>query len=128
MVTVKSRAFSPAEVAEPQFWETPWFATILRNVVALLSVLLVLLLAVKPLLKLLGRKLEPAGAGEDEEAAEAGAPGDPAAAPPPLPVPEELAQQIDAARRIAREQPEDAVQALRRMLREPVAPTSQEAA
>ena len=133
VVTVKSREFSPAEIAEPQIWETPWFATILRNVVALLSVVLVLLLAVRPLLKALTRKGEAAAGGkagagagaaaaEAEDGATTAEDGD---TPVRLtqgntpPVPEELAAQVEAARRIVREQPDDAVQALRRMLREP---------
>jgi len=134
-VAVMTRAFEPLEMEETQFWETPWFATILRNVVALLSVLLVLLLAVRPLLKAVTRKLDPASAAgndaddaddadqtdeddEDDEDSEGGRLAVlPVAAGEP-PSPEELSQQIEAARRIAREQPEDAVQALRRMLRE----------
>ena len=135
-VAVMTRAFEPLEMEEMQFWETPWFATILRNVVALLSVLLVLLLAVRPLLKAVTRKLDPASAADDDaddadedetdedeadedddESEEAARRGLPLAMLEP-PSPEELSQQIEAARRIAREQPEDAVQALRRMLRE----------
>ena len=121
VVTVKSREFSPAEIAEPQIWETPWFATILRNVVALLSVVLVLLLAVRPLLKALTRKGDAAAgeAGEPVESEEGDSPARLTDAPAAPPVPEELAAQVEAARRIVREQPEDAVQALRRMLREP---------
>lgn len=57
-VAVQVRAFKPAEVEEAPFWETPWFATILRNAVALIAVLMVLLLGVRPLIKAL--KKEPA--------------------------------------------------------------------
>ena len=66
-VAVAVRAFKPAVAAEPApFWETPWFATILRNGVALLSVLLVLLLGVRPLIKAFKR--EPAKADDDAKA------------------------------------------------------------
>lgn len=163
-VTVVSRAFQPQELAEPAFWETPWFATIVRNVVALLSVLLILLLAVRPLLKAITRRLEPparplledrskAGAGEGADAqGEEGAPTEAGDAPEAGDGPATggaadgrrdqpgllgqgedeaanavLARQIEAARRIAREQPDDAVQALRRMLRPQSAPADEDA-
>lgn len=127
-VEVISRTFPPVEVEEPQFWETPWFATILRNVVALLGVLLVLLLAVRPLLKAVNKRLNP-----EKPAVEAGdsdsGDGTPATIEQPSapPVPADLADQIELARRITREQPEDALQALRRMLREEPAPASEAA-
>lgn len=63
-VAVAVRAFKPADVAPAPFWETPWFATILRNAVALLTVLLVLLLGVRPLIKALRRDPAPAEAGK----------------------------------------------------------------
>ncbi|OYX66892.1 MAG: flagellar M-ring protein FliF [Sphingomonadales bacterium 32-64-17] len=140
IVTVRTRAFNPAEMDEPAFWETPWFATILRNVVALLSVVLVLLLAVRPLLKTVSNRLDPSRAAksrqDDEEAAddaeESDEDGEGEALPKeerPVLLPssadfaspsdnEALTQQIELARRITREQPDDALQALRRMLRE----------
>ena len=137
IVTVRMRPFSATEIEEPQFWETPWFATILRNVVALLSVVLVLLLAVRPLLKAVTKKLDPAAAKAAEADAEDGEvsgdedseeEGEEGAASDTLlsqaddhdqPITSEaLAQQIELARRITREQPEDALQALRKMLRE----------
>lgn len=159
-VAVMTRAFSPAEIEEPQFWETPWFATILRNVVALLSVLLVLLLAVRPLLKAITGKTEAAAKdkakdddeksedededgekdeGEDEDEDER----DPAdeeearkiaeaihreAGVLEPPTSAALAEQIELARRITREQPEDALQALRKMLREQEAPEEEDEA
>lgn len=64
-VAVQVRAFKPAEVEEPPFWETPWFATILRNAVALIAVLMVLLLGVRPLIKAL--KKEPAVAQDSKD-------------------------------------------------------------
>ncbi|WP_137681381.1 flagellar basal-body MS-ring/collar protein FliF [Aurantiacibacter suaedae] len=140
IVTVRTRAFNPAELEEPAFWETPWFATILRNVVALLSVLLVLLLAVRPMLKAVNNRLDPSRAAksrqnddeaeDDEEYSDDEGEGEalpseerPALLPSSADFPgatnnEALTQQIELARRITREQPDDALQALRRMLRE----------
>lgn len=137
-VAVMARAFQPTEMDPPQFWETGWFATILRNVVALLSVLLVLLLAVRPLLKAVTRRIDPPVAvGEavaEDGAEDAGkdgggedSAGETDAAPLALDPSGELPRQIEAARRIAREQPDDAVQALRRMLREQPAPADEDA-
>ena len=65
-VAVQVRAFKPVEIEPAPFWETPWFATILRNAVALIAVLMVLLLGVRPLIKALKR--EPATAAEDKAA------------------------------------------------------------
>ena len=60
-VTVMARNFEPlAEEASP-FYEAPWFATVVRSVVALLAVLLVLLLGVRPLIKVLRRDPQPEG-------------------------------------------------------------------
>jgi len=59
-VAVVVRKFQPDVIVVPAFWETPWFATVVRNVVALLAVLLTLLLGVRPLIKAL--KPDPAGA------------------------------------------------------------------
>jgi flagellar M-ring protein FliF len=54
-VTVVVRNFQPTTVEQPKFWETPWFAMMVRNGVALLAVLLTLLLGVRPLIKALRR-------------------------------------------------------------------------
>jgi flagellar M-ring protein FliF len=117
-VAVIVRPFLAAEVDAPPFWETPWFATILRNVVALLAVVLVLLFAVRPLLRAFT-----GGRERDAEDGEAGLQprantltmipaGEPGADR------ERLAAQIELARRIVREKPDDALLALRRMLGE----------
>jgi flagellar M-ring protein FliF len=55
-VAVVVRKFQPDMMVLPEFWETPWFATIVRNVVALMAVLLTLLLGVRPLIKALKRE------------------------------------------------------------------------
>jgi flagellar M-ring protein FliF len=120
-VAVMVRPFEVTEMEEVAFWETPWFATILRNVVALLSVLLVLLLAVRPLMKALtgGKK---ASDGEDDEATGLAAPTISGGMLVPQVEPgadrERLTAQIELAQRIVKEKPDDALLALRRMLGE----------
>lgn len=141
-VAVQVRAFKPAEVAPDPFWETPWFATILRNAVALIAVLLVLLLGVRPLIKALKR--EPAVAeasparkrkkgaaaddeedsGEDEqeaitadEMAEALQPAQNAETG--VVDAEALARQVSLAQRLVVEKPDNALVALKQMLNTP---------
>ena len=113
IVTVVTRPFTEVTVEEPPFYETGWFAMVVRNAVALLAVLLVLLVAVRPALKMLRGK----GGKPNEK-------NDPATAqllPPDGEVDREgLDAQIQLAQRIAHEQPQDAVMALRRMLAEPM--------
>lgn len=118
-VAVVVRPFELAVSEELPFWETPWFAMVVRNAVALISVLLVLFLVARPIVRALtARKDEADAAQGDGEFASAlpiparltGAPG--AAAPDS----EQLSAQIELAQRIVREQPDDALLALRRML------------
>lgn len=146
-VAVVVRAFQPAMVEPAPFWETPWFATILRNVVALLAVLLVLLLGVRPLIKALkrdgdgaaGKKKGKKGAAADDEEDEAAelatdvadgaAPAAPSGAPGMLPVAQDpvtgavdaelLSQQVSLAQRLVQEKPDSAIAALRQMLKQP---------
>lgn len=160
-VAVAVRAFKPA-VEEPMpFWETPWFATILRNAVALIAVLLVLLLGVRPLIKALKREPDKAAddpkakkkkrkkgeKDEDEESAEGEAAEGEADAgtetPTEAPVPqvtadevaaaiqpahnpetgvidaEALARQVSLAQRLVEEKPDNALVALKQMLKTP---------
>lgn len=140
-VAVLVRAFQPAELEEMPVWETAWFATMVRNGVALLSVLLVLLLAVRPLIKALtggGRRAREREQEEDEALASmVAAQGTDGAEEEALPEPSpasaavaalapsvtfhdrtQLHSQIEAAQRLVREKPEDALAALRRMLNE----------
>ena len=122
-VTLIVRPFTPTEVEPAPFWEMPWFAMAVRNGVALLSVLLVLLLAVRPALKALtGRKKgeeqadeEDADGSEDEDG-ETPRLASATSAAPAAPDRDQLNAQIELAQRIVREQPEDALQALRRMI------------
>jgi flagellar M-ring protein FliF len=121
-VTVVTRKFEPVVVEPAAFYEAPWFATVVRSVVALLAVLLVLLLGVRPLIKALRR--EPAPPVEEPafglpplippaEAAEGtdGAPAQPRPIDPAL-----LSQHVGLAQRIVAEKPDSAVVALRQML------------
>jgi flagellar M-ring protein FliF len=127
-VEVAASKFEPATLEPPAFYEQPWFAMLVRYGTALIAVLLVLLLAVRPLIgKLRGK-------GRDEAAASAAStPGDGA-----LAIGEgeaettmgvlagdngsaldDLPRQVELARRIAASQPERAVEALQRMLEAP---------
>lgn len=121
-VAVITRKFEPVPEAKAAFYETSWFGAIIRNVVALIAVLLVLMLGVRPLIKVLRR-----GAERDRELAGNSAPM--LAAPLPAEAmmdPETgtvdaalLTQQVGLAQRIATERPADAVVALRQMLNQP---------
>ncbi len=143
-VAVAVRAFKPADVAPTPFWETPWFATILRNAVALIAVLLVLLLGVRPLIKALKREPAPAEAksakkrkkgeaaeddDEDEQsednietvtAEEVAQAIQPAQNPETGVVDAEaLARQVSLAQRLVVEKPDSALVALKQMLKTP---------
>ena len=119
-VAVVVRPFQATEIEAVPFWETAWFATILRNAVALIAVLLVLFLAVRPAVRALTRSkhyYQENSAGETRMSSERQALV-PAGAVVEMPNRERLAAQIELAQRIVREQPDDALQALRRMLGE----------
>lgn len=131
-VQVVASKFEPTDLAPPAFYEEPWFAMLVRYGSALIAVLLVLLLAVRPLIgKLRGGGVK--GKGDSEGAAGNGAPlalgadGEAAAAQDTTPlggaysgVPlEDLPRQVELARRLAAQQPERAVEALQRMLEAP---------
>jgi flagellar M-ring protein FliF len=132
-VAVITRSFEPVADGKQPFYEAPWFATIVRNAVALIAVLLVLLLGVRPLIKALKR--EPAVKGDGAGTARSGGDDLPAPlAPEQMMDPNTgavdaglLSQQVGLAQRIALERPEDAAVALRQMLTQP-APTAPEAA
>jgi len=130
MVKVVASKFEPTDLAAPAFYEEPWFAMLVRYGTALLAVLLVLLLAVRPLIgKLKGRgaKAQPDDAAlalEGDENASAGVPlaiNDSASAF----AGEDLPRQVELARQLAASQPERAVEALQRMLDAPQAPNAQ---
>lgn len=115
-VAVMVRSFETTEMVEPEFYETAWFASLVRNGVALLGVLLVLLLGVRPLLRMLNRGNErkdrvPAlskPAGQGEQASPSGGPD---------PIDRSLLnRQVGAAQKLVDERPDRAVVALRQML------------
>ena len=146
-VAVVVRTFRPEAIPVPGFWETPWFAMIVRNVVALLAVLLTLLLGVRPLIKALKREAAPtvaataeanaAATGEDGEAENDYESGDvsenaqrrrrkkvtriePIIDPETGEIdPAALSRQVGMAQRIVVEQPDNAINALRQLLKEP---------
>lgn len=131
MVEVVASKFEPASLEPPAFYEQPWFAMLVRYGTALLAVLLVLLLVVRPLIgkgRTKGRgkgdaaaSAEPATGRDDQLAAdETGIAADlPAPADDPGVVLRELPRQVELARRLAASQPERAVEALQRMLEAP---------
>ncbi|MBA3055006.1 MAG: flagellar M-ring protein FliF [Sphingomonadales bacterium] len=115
-IAVVLRKFEAPAVEALPIWQQPWFLTYARYAAALIGVILVLLLGVRPLVKALRR--DPAAAAEQAAtttgSADAGkltaalsaAPADAAL----------LGRQVGHARRIVLEQPDDAVMALREML------------
>lgn len=136
-VQVVASKFEPADLTPPAFYEEPWFAMLVRYGTALIAVLLVLLLAVRPLIGKLrgggggakGKSGDGAAADEaplalaanDEEAGEGGgAPlGTTDNGVPPMSLDTDLPRQVELARRLAAQQPERAVEALQRMLEAP---------
>ena len=115
-VAVMVRKFDSAEVAGLPFYEATWFASIMRNAVALVAVLLVLLLGVRPLIRVLRHNSAKRGEGDTD--ADSPAPGGYAAsALPPVAIdPELLGRQVSLAKRMVEEEPDSAVIALRKML------------
>lgn len=135
VVTVITGSFEAPVVEEPPFYETPWFAMALRYGGAVLALLLVLLLGVRPFLKRMKRAGETADQEDDPAALIEGdgpqefriEPQGSAQASHDIAglgdtVPTDLAQQVELARRLAAAQPERAVAALQRMLAPPEEP------
>ncbi len=117
-VTIMKGTFEPAAIEELPFYETAWFAMVVRNAAALIGVILALLLGIRPLIKALGkRKSGQTGAGE-EGAQTGGQPAVISLNPGPVD-PAILREQVGLARKLAAEQPDRAVVALRRMLAAP---------
>lgn len=148
VVKIVTRSFEPvAEEATP-FYETPWFATIVRNGAAVLAVLLVLLLGVRPMVNAMRGDKPAKGKKAKKGAAVAEADADAIDALPAAPVrpmlasadgvdvdvdvqttrADLLARQLGLAQRIVAEKPESAVHVLRQMLAEPVAEVQSKAA
>ncbi|MFN4020609.1 MAG: flagellar basal-body MS-ring/collar protein FliF [Erythrobacter sp.] len=129
-VKVVASKFEPGDLEAPAFYEQPWFAMLVRYAAALLTVLLVLLLAVRPLFgKLKGKGKDaaaaPAGAADTVLPAPGNAGADHLATADVLPAMAaasalgDLPRQVELARRLATSQPERAAEALQRMLAAP---------
>lgn len=116
-VQVIVRPFEPVSTEPPPFWEAPWFAMVVRAVAALLALLLVLLLGVRPLVRTLKRQPGEVVVVAADEAAAADPSDSPAAKPGSSEDEAELlGRKVGLAHRMVEEQPEEALLALRRML------------
>lgn len=119
-VAVVARDFSPATADALPFYESGWFAALLRNGAALVALLLVLLLGVRPLIKALRRG--PFGVDGETAGGGNGAPSgssqaDAGNSRPSRPIdPARLSQQVGRAQQLVSDQPDAAVAALRQML------------
>ncbi|TIX51528.1 flagellar basal-body MS-ring/collar protein FliF [Alteraurantiacibacter aquimixticola] len=124
-VTVIAGAFGPVEEDETPFYDTSWFAMALRYGSALIALLLGLLLGVRPIINALrGPESDGTALEEGEEGGEGGvqvlsAANGGTAGGAIATRPEDLREQVELARRLAEEQPDRAVAALRRMLAAP---------
>ena len=127
VVQVIARDFEVAPEVETPIYETSWFLTLVRYGAAVLGTLLVLLLGVRPMIKAVRErnqalvKASESGADEDTDESEStGAEESEAGTSPQIassPVPSaQVLEQVELARRIAREQPGDALGALRNLL------------
>lgn len=126
-VEVVASAFDNADLPEPAFYETPWFALLVRYGAALLAVLLVLVFAVRPLIAWLKKARSTAepksvdlGLAGDDRMADDAARRDPdfASAEHGTPL-GDLPTRVELARRLAASQPDRAAEALQRMLAAP---------
>jgi flagellar M-ring protein FliF len=118
-VAVMVRKFDAAPIEELPFYEQSWFATAVRYGAGLIAMLLVLMLAVRPLIRNLQR--DPDDENEPDERVVA--PGTYATSVNPAVDAALLGQQISLAQRMVSEQPESAIEALRRMLQAPARET-----
>ncbi|ANK12585.1 flagellar basal-body MS-ring/collar protein FliF [Erythrobacter neustonensis] len=132
-VQVVASKFEPADLEPPAFYEEPWFAMLVRYGTALIAVLLVLLLAVKPLIGRIRDKKSPAADSAPGALGEASAEGEGAVDgrdPAMLDAPgddsgtalDDLPRQVELVRQLAAQQPERAVEVLQRMLDAPDTP------
>lgn len=110
-VTVVARSFRPSAEESLPFWEAPWFSAVLRHGAALVAVLLVLLLGVRPLVKALRRNDVPASDASVLDGGEL--------TPLPASSPEMLHRQLGFAQKLVADRPDAAVVALRQMLAAP---------
>jgi len=120
-VEIVVSAFESRELPELAFYEQGWFATALRYGTALLAVLLVLMLAVRPLIK---RMRDPSAkpqdeASDDESAVPALTSDGNAVDATPETGSGDFPKTVELARQLAATQPDRAVEALQRMLETP---------
>jgi len=123
-VTVVVRGFEPVVSEDLPFYETAWFAGLVRQVSALIAVLLVLLIAVRPVMRMLRGKQDSEGdeAVDGEEVnADAPSPEGLTHTVNEIVDRERLDAKVVLARRMVAEQPDSAVAALRLMLNEEAA-------
>lgn len=114
-ITVVMRAFESVEVAAPPFYETAWFATALRYLALAIGALLFYFLVIRKAQKALRAMNER----REANALQAGefVPGSATLIGSGSDYDREaIGDQIEMVQRIAREKPDDAVMALRRML------------
>ena len=120
-IQVLVRPFEPVPDTALAFYEAPWFAMVVRSVVALLAVLLVLLMGVRPLIRALKRETVGTPAlGDDAADGEVAARRavNPATGAVDAAL---LGRQVGLAQRIVAEKPDEALDALRTMLGQPKA-------
>ncbi len=127
-VTVMPGTFEVTELAQPPFYETGWFAMVVRHTVALIAVILAFFMIVRPLLKAITARLNPptSASASDKPSSEAKTAKKPAQSAIAYPAAEgegtgsldeaELREQIGLTRDFAAKQPDRATAALRRML------------
>lgn len=125
-VTIIKGTFEATEIEAAPFYETAWFATVLRNSVALIAVILALLFGVRPMIKALSTRghVDGSAALEISEDAREQALTHNAddIGHNVIPVDQSsLREQVDLAQKLATEQPDRAAEALRRMLATPPA-------
>jgi flagellar M-ring protein FliF len=115
-VEVIVRTFADTAIEAPAFYETGWFAMIVRYVAALIGVLLILLLGVRPLLRALrGRGGRDGGAAVDRVLGNSG--GTTAGERVPDAIDRSLLnRQVGAAQKVVEDRPDRAVIAIRQML------------
>ncbi|TRD11064.1 flagellar M-ring protein FliF [Erythrobacter insulae] len=111
-VEIVVSAFETTEITPPAFYEQPWFAMALRYGTALLAVLLVLLMVVRPLMKRMRNEDRDPNADNDAEPIVANEGNQNSSG-------DDLPRQVELARQLAVAQPERAVEALQRMLEPP---------
>jgi len=121
-VEVMVRSFAETTIEEPAFYETGWFASLVRYGATLIGVLLVLLLGVRPILRALRRSDQPRDSFETATAngapvADGGGDGAAMQERPSNPIDRSLLnRQVGAAQKFVEDRPDRAVVAIRQML------------